>query len=219
MTESAQDRPLNKSDIVWIEQGQHRAHPQIADVLIFFALLYKAFDRRAGARPIANPVLSWSCYAANLSIRFALIGMMDALQTGDPPKTIGLVMVPKEEGPPGENIYGAKSVLAGVISSAFALFAERAIGWVRENVSTDYHQWPVVTNFSRVVRNAIVHGGTINISSKDAPTVSWRGVTLTYENLGVPILSPSAIGPGDLMMLMLDLEEELNTLGAPFDLG
>lgn len=83
--------------------------------------------------------------------------------------------------------------------------------------NSDFHSWPTLCNFSRVVRNGIIHGGTINISSEKAPTVEWLGVKFGHENFGEPVFSDK-FSEGDLIPLMLKLEEELNWLGAPFNL-
>jgi hypothetical protein len=82
--------------------------------------------------------------------------------------------VPKHPEDPGIAVRGLKDLTQGVVAALFSIDAEAAVDWVKGNVSTDYHQWPPISNFARVVRNAIVHGGTININSETSPVVTWR---------------------------------------------
>ena len=77
----------------------------------------------------------------------------------------------------------------GLATSAFALYSERAVNWVRNNVSTNYAQWPAVANFSRVVRNAIAHGGAIAINDVKAPPVTWRGFSLSLADNGKTVVA------------------------------
>jgi len=100
-----------------------------------------------------------------------------------------------------------------IFESQFQVFFASHCDWIRTNISTNYHEWPEVWNFARVVRNAITHGGTININSENAPTVEWRGVVYNHTKFGTPIETELAVG--DLFFLMLDMDQELDDLGAP----
>jgi hypothetical protein len=43
-------------------------------------------------------------------------------------------------------------------------------------------------------------------------------VTISYKDAGQEIFVPGRISPGDLIILMLELDAELGQIGAPFDL-
>lgn len=96
----------------------------------------------------------------------------------------------------------------------FSAYIDKVVEWMRTQ-NTDYPSWPPTLNFCRVVRNAIVHDNRINISAT-APTVEWRGITLSHADYGVAVLSDELLASGDLVTLMFDLEEELIALNAPF---
>ena len=208
-------------EVMWIENGKHRCFEQIATICAAYTLTLEAATRRKGQIPVELPLLQLGCPRAGLSIRIALGGMMDAIESGVLPSKLGMVVAPKSvvEFPPGSfDVKGLKGLILGLQGANFSLFAERGCDWVRRHYSTDYNNWPPVANFSRVVRNAIVHGGKVNIQSPRAAPVAWRGLSITHKDHGKAIIQPDYLGAADLIALMLDLDLELNLLGAPFDL-
>jgi len=100
-------------------------------------------------------------------------------------------------------------------ASIFSLFVDRVIEWARINHSTDYPSWPPVLNFCRVIRNACIHSGKVNLSANSPISVSWRGRTLDKNNAGQEIFSDNIISSGDLVLMLFDLEFELATIRAP----
>ena len=94
----------------------------------------------------------------------------------------------------------------------FALYFDLYSDLVRSNYS-NYHSWPKIWNFARVVRNAIAHGGTINIESPSAPKVEWQGVQYDHTKFGRRVEEDLAIG--DLIFLMMNMDQELDEIGAP----
>lgn len=112
---------------------------------------------------------------------------------------------------------GLNRLSRSVHHALFMLHIEPWLDWIKVNVSTDYHRWPPVANFCRVVRNAIVHGGRINIASPKAPVVSWESLAYSYENLDRQILDTD-ISFGDLMVLAFAFNDELDGLKAPLTL-
>lgn len=114
---------------------------------------------------------------------------------------------------PGAVDTGVGGPIWAVMDATFALFSERCIDWVRRNRSNELQSSTSVANFCRVVRNAVVHGGKININSPNSPTVSWRGIEYNYNHHGRRIFSDLA--HGDFILLSYDLYMEMKTLGAP----
>lgn len=207
----------NRSETVSLERGKDRLHPHFQNVVIYFALAYEAFVRRQGGIPNPEPTVVWRCHAIDTSIKFGLSGVIDAAESGEFPDQILFRLVgrsPDEDG----NVLGMGGLTIGLATSAFALYSERAVNWVRKNVSTNYPQWPAVANFSRVVRNAIAHGGAIAIGDAKAAPVNWRGFQLSPSDNGKTVIAEGMLGPCDILLLMLDLEHELNELGAPLEL-
>lgn len=65
--------------------------------------------------------------------------------------------------------------------------------------------WPPVWNFARVVRNAMSHGGVINIQNPNAAPVHWNGLTYAPADNGRRILHTD-LWPGDLMDLLIEMD-------------
>jgi hypothetical protein len=55
--------------------------------------------------------------------------------------------------------------------------------------------------------------GKINIDSPRAPTVTWRGLSYDHTKKGTNIFPDLA--HGDFILLAMDLNEEMTSLGAP----
>jgi hypothetical protein len=102
-----------------------------------------------------------------------------------------------------------------LVSAYFVQFIDPWLEWIALNISSDRHKWPRVCNFGRVVRNAATHGGTINIKSTTAPVVSWYSLQYDYRSYGKSIIG-SDISCGDLLILMFEVSDELDKIGAPF---
>ncbi|MFE0017029.1 hypothetical protein ACFWXH_19430 [Mesorhizobium sp. NPDC059054] len=66
--------------------------------------------------------------------------------------------------------------------------------------------WPSVWQFARVIRNAMSHGGAIDI--RDGVTVEWRSVTYAPSDNGKVIINHDIL-PGDLLILAKDMEAAL----------
>jgi hypothetical protein len=196
-------------------QGGTRAYPFLADILTFYALAIQGMrgDFYEGDPP--NVVMA--CMAGNCDLAISLEGFLAAAETCIVPETIDIHVTPRRPEPADYNGNGIKSLNGRITAAMFALLVERANDWVRYNVSTNYAAWPPVSNFSRVVR-AIVHGGTINIQNQTQPPVSWRGVSYDYRDYGKVVLNTGVLSVGDLILLMIEVEQEITALGAPFDL-
>jgi hypothetical protein len=208
----------NKVLIMEIEEGKNRAFPFIRDVLAFDALVVAAMRSRRGYKAGEDrAATSKMCQAAGMEIMAVLDGYLEAIDTGIFSKTITfetITLPPPSAGP----IEGLRSLGSRTEGAIFGLFTELGSDWIKRNLTTDYHRWPPVANFCRVVRNAIVHG-KININSQTAPVVRWRNVTISHRDAGQEIFAPTRISAGDLIVLMLELDGELSNLGAPMDLS
>ena len=197
-----------------------RCHPYVSDVLIFLSLSYQALAPLLGKKPHREPIrITLACRAASIDLNMAAQGHLAAAMSGDVPDIVAIQLVSKGPEPAVPTARGMKDLSTRLLCAMFGIFVERAVDWARREYTTGYDKFPPVLNFCRVVRNATVHGGTININSPNAPTVSWRGLTYNYNDAGRSIINTGDLSGGDLILLMLELEEELNLIGAPFDLG
>jgi hypothetical protein len=66
-------------------------------------------------------------------------------------------------------------------------------------------KWPPVWNFARVVRNAMSHGGHINIKNRNSLPARWRSLTYSYADNDRQVLHTD-IWPGDLFYLLSEMD-------------
>lgn len=204
---------------VRLVRGKTRCHPYITDIQTFYAVTGEAIAAHLKI-PYEEPGhMVFACRAANADVAIPMAGYVEAAVSGRAPDEVVIRIEEKEPEPEGINAAGMESISNRIVSAIFALFVETAFEWLRHNFGTRHHDWPPVANFCRVVRNAIVHGGRINISSETAPGGSWRHLKYDHKSDGKQILNDGDLSIGDLLILMLEMEQELNELGAPFDLG
>ncbi|MGH6769699.1 MAG: hypothetical protein ACRECO_11840 [Xanthobacteraceae bacterium] len=130
------------------------------------------------------------------------------------PIPIHIIDQPQLEG--GVQVHGLEALNFNVFEVEFSLFYANYCEWIKKLVADrrgNHHNWPETWNFARIVRNAINHGGTINIDSRIGPTVSWRGIQFSHLNKGEVIREHIACG--DLFALMVDMDAELTVLSGP----
>jgi hypothetical protein len=85
-------------------------------------------------------------------------------------------------------LAGMNRLNAIQISHTFVSYFESNVSLVRDKHGSDPYRWPEPWNFARVVRNALAHGGTINIENPSAPPITWKSITYSPANNGTEIL-------------------------------
>lgn len=204
--------------VIAIRAEEHRSYFPLYHILSYFSLSLAAIQNRPEVM-MDGFVMHFSCQAGAIDLVYDFSEMIDHIVDGDRPDVIYLHV--REARPPfqGVEIAGARPSSIHISSAVFSLFVDEAVSWVRRNVATDPHRFPSKVNFCRVVRNAIVHGGTVNIDSPNAPIVNWRGLTYGHAQNGREILNNGTdLSIGDLMLLLIEADYELTTLGAPLNL-
>jgi hypothetical protein len=160
-----------------------------------------------------------SCRAVNANIVLPTRGFTEGAINGNAPDEIIVGYEQKVPPPDGTNIPGIMGLTGRVVSAIFSLYVERGNDWMKRSIGKQVTDWPPTSNFCRVVRNAIVHGGTINLNSDTAVGGEWRHLKYDYRHNGKPILNDGDLSIGDLIVLMLEMERDLIDLNAPVDLG
>lgn len=94
----------------------------------------------------------------------------------------------------------------------FIMFFEAYNDWL-DKVLGDAVNWPPTLNFARVIRNCAAHH-SIKIRNPGAPAVTWRTMSYGYKDNGRNVIAED-FELGDLVALMLDVDAELDALGAP----
>lgn len=203
--------------------NKERFFPHLYDMLAFKAITVQAISR---ARDIAGWIdqsaAEIPCPCADLVMHAVLDGYVTHVMEGSLPPYILLQV---RDGVRYGTPRGRDQLLPTyhlidhqVMGSIFSLFADEAVEWVKANVSTDYDNWPPVANFARVIRNGIVHRA-ISMNNQNAPIVSWKTRSIGPANHGERVFHHKTFDTGDLIPLMMDLENELTSLGAPFSLS
>ena len=200
----------------FIVTANQRHFECIYSILSTFGMLMRAAASTVGNAPPAVGDPAWTRIGVSQhdgDFVADVVRYFDAMITSQAIEKIELDLRRFEAASYPHKINAGMLVLPS-IPAFFSLFTERAVEWGKANVGTDYHGWPPVLNFCRVVRNAVVHGGTINISSSSAPKVGWRGLAYSSAEEGRKVIWTD-IGVGDFILLLMDLEAELDHLGAP----
>lgn len=108
---------------------------------------------------------------------------------------------------------GTHSLYWRTAGAHLSLYFEEYIEWIRAKAQYDKSRFNPIWNFARVVRNAVNHGGTINIDDKTATPVRWHKLEYGYEARGREISRDLDVG--DLIILMLEMDAQLAEMGYP----
>jgi len=105
-----------------------------------------------------------------------------------------------------------------MVAALFVYHFEMCHFWLKANNKSDTTHWAMPLKFGRVVRNALAHGGQIEITPRQnqpvpAP-VTWCSLTYSMADNGKMILGTDIYG-ADLISLMIEVDDEIVLLGAP----
>ena len=109
------------------------------------------------------------------------------------------------------------TVLVHVISPIFTAFYEDYAAWFQSNVEGDKSKWPNPWGFGRLVRNAMSHGGALNIDNPNAPSFDWYGLRYGPTESGKKIIGTD-LSFADLLILMIEMSDYLDSRGCPIRL-
>lgn len=207
--------PIPLDTRIELEQGQARAFTFIADLISYQVMLFGLAETPLGETSKSI----FACRTANMDLYVPMWDFADSPLSGAFPPTFYLFTKAKMPEPEGPSIHGVQSVSERLNCAIFSVFAERVCDWARHCYDSDPKNWPPNINFGRVVRNAIVHGGKIKFTNPAADPVSWHGLTFSPADNGTVAINAGLLSGGDLIVLMLEMELELNALGAPFDIN
>ncbi|MCS3729223.1 hypothetical protein [Bradyrhizobium betae] len=136
-----------------------------------------------------------------LSIDIEFIALTDTAQ-----------LKPGPEVPARETKDGLASIYISILAPIFVQFFESYNDWLYQKHKHP-DNWPEVWRFGRIVRNAIAHGGKIDVRQKEAPA-SWRGLSYSAADNGRDIVSRVGdLATGDVFTLMIEMSEELDNQG------
>jgi hypothetical protein len=143
---------------------------------------------------------------ANMRLTWAPAPLLQLVCANQKPSIIEFTEEPNPLSDAGNLALGAiDPLLFSFGQSLITNYYERYLDQIGDTFGKDMTNWPSVWNFGRVIRNAMSHGGRINIRNPNAAPVKWRGLSYSSKENGRLILHTD-IWPGDLYYLLRDLE-------------
>jgi hypothetical protein len=152
----------------------------------------------------------------NLQVKHPTGGLVEAALYGAPFDGFCLdVEAASDTSTPGEyNTSNFQDIVTNIISPIFGNYYETHSPWLSANIHTDPYRWPASWNFSRVIRNAVAHGGTINWLNPNAAAVQWHHLAYSTADRGKRVIGGDLV-LGDFLILILEMDSELDRLGCP----
>lgn len=111
----------------------------------------------------------------------------------------------------GINFQRSAALVEDAANAQFVLYYEQYIDVVKRDASHDRDRFIEPWKFARVIRNAIVHSGTIDIRDPTFPPVSWRGLQYGPADDGKRAIGTDIQAP-EIIYLMLQMDEALSHL-------
>lgn len=199
-----------------IRNNSRLCNPMNEILVLTSALSYSMLTLTEAAKPAVDPNLCFNlpCARYTFSINVPIFGPIEGILKNETVTEMTLqakVMPPAEEGTTRVQLG---NILLNIVGPIFCNYYERQAEWLKANVDQSPQNWPGLLNFARVVRNAVVHFGRIRIDNPNAQAVSWRGVSYGPSDNGREIYVHD-LNTGDFIALMVEIDHEMNALGAP----
>lgn len=211
-----------------IPQG-NRLFGALYDIVVFFVLADKALapELRPGDVEDPNQATALACKNFPQDLVFKTGGIVAAVARDQaPPDKLRFTLIDKSVSMPMPRtpplgmidlpvtIWGLAPLTLRTVGAIFATYVDPMIEHFSDAVSPkpQISDWPPTLQFARFVRNAVVHGGTINAKPDSPHVAEWRGIHYSATDRGRVVLG-SDLSLGDLIFLMCDLEAEFMSLG------
>ena len=202
-----------------LESGKHRLFNQFSTLLIVVESIAKAFTVTA-RQPLdwkPGDHADFECAQFPLEVHLPLWGSIEATLKGIELGTIEIGIFSTASKSPGSTadlVRIRHRLFCDLITPGFTELYEDAVPWLLANVNGDRSLWPEPWNFARLVRNAISHGGTLNLDNPNAVTGSWHHLTYGPAQNKKQIIGTELLFP-DILILMLEMSDKLDQLGCP----
>nr|WP_321509540.1 hypothetical protein [uncultured Hyphomonas sp.] len=204
---------------ILVERGKHRLIEPLEQLAFVTACVMTSLDLRMGGNGIHQPndVVELMSLQFDKSISLPVYGPIENVIAGKKAPLIELyernvpLVAPQTPKPP--NI---RSEILNIVAPVFTNFYEGNVDWLCTNKGP-MNQWPAICptwNFGRIVRNAVSHGRAINMSSPNAITGTWHHLKYGHADDGKVVIG-TELSAADLLFLMLEMSDELDSLGCP----
>lgn len=118
--------------------------------------------------------------------------------------------------PQGHTAPQLRTINVTVFCAFFVMFYERYRPWLQIQFGREVRDWPELFRFCWAIRNAAAHHEAhINFTNPTCKPVSWEGLTYSPLDNGKTIFGPNDLSVGDIFILLLEMSDELDELGAP----
>lgn len=196
-------------------QSQHRFFDSLVAFTASVSSLGIALDAQkngssTGFSPNEYITLTGNPAVAGIEFRFFPHNNLSTLVSNGWPSTLMLEEHPINPQPVVHplNLTGLQGVHGAMIANAFVKYFEETQSLADEKYSTNKQQWPSTWNFGRVVRNALVHKGTIRLDKPNAQPVAWRSLSYSPSDNGRVVLYHDVTAV-ELILLMEDMDAVL----------
>jgi hypothetical protein len=175
-----------------------------------FAALAEAYNSSERlARPWAfDDHAVFDAQACELRLRIAPAQIVTRMVQNWWPESISFECTPMPalNDPPRLNLGSLDHFLFGLSQAMFTSFYENHRELIRKAHGAGTKSWPAGWAFGRVVRNALSHGGQLDI--RGPTSVRWKKLAYTQADHGRRIVNVD-LWPGDLFVLLIEMEAEL----------
>lgn len=204
-----------------IERGKHRLLEPINDICIATDAISVAAHHHLKLPVPIDGHLAIECKQIPMNVRLPLSGPVQCALSGTLPKSIELYFHLLPPAPPQ---YSNTS--GGFTGTMNSLYSATLVNLYERNKAflTKYHggkkpkEWGDFWRFVWVVRNSCAHGKLALYDTEVAP-VEWRGLKYYPAPEDTTKARHVVIGGdlsfGDLLVLMVEMSEELDAIGAP----
>lgn len=144
---------------------------------------------------------------AGIEFHFYPENIFSTLADGGWPSKLMLIEHPINQRPVAHSLClsDLQGIHGAMITSAFIKYYEENRSFTVTKYSENSQNWPSVWKFARVVRNALVHKGTIKLDKPNAQPVVWRGLSYSNSDNGKAVLYHDVTAV-ELILLMEDMD-------------
>jgi hypothetical protein len=211
--------------IIKTENSKHRLHNLLSTFITTLACVQTAFTFRAGGKTDWPPgtYMAFECRQFDAELRLPNGGVVETLIQSIPVNSIEIGILEKSfnfhEAGEGETLLrlgkNFTNIETKLITPFFVEFFEDYRPWIDANLSRDFTKWPNDWQFGRIVRNAAAHNA-VSINDQKFVPVNWYGLSYGPAQHGRPIFD-SDMGLADIVILMIEMNDSLDKLGAPIE--
>lgn len=192
-------------------QSQHRFFDSLVGFIASVSSLGSALAAQKngnspGFSPTEYAALTGNPAVTGIEFHFFPHNILSTLVSNGWPTTLVLDEHPINQQQPAHplSLTGLQGVHGAMIANAFVKYFEETRPLVDAKYSKNT-QWPSVWNFGRVIRNALVHKGTIRFDKPNFQPVAWRSLSYSHSDNGKAVLYHDVTAV-ELILLMEDMD-------------